>query len=322
MRPPLLPILRILCAQTHAKKGDEHAVKKGSHTRAANREQNRTFALFTIPGFLLYCAFFITPVLMGIYYSLTDWDGITRNYNFIGVENYGKIFSNKQFLGSLLFTFQYTFFLIVFTIVLGVALALLLNRHIKGLSFFRAMYFFPAVLSGLTVGLIFKQLFYHVVPVIGQALHIEALSQNPLADPVLAMWSILFVALWQGLPIPMLLFLAGLQSIPTDLYEAAALDGASAWQRFRTITVPFLMPVLSVVLVLTLKSGLMVFDYIMSMTEGGPGTATQSVAYMIYIHGFTQNKYAQSIAEAIVIGIIIALISAVQIYFTNRKKAV
>ena len=303
-------------------KGEKSAVKKASHIGAANRQQNRVFALFTVPGFLLYCAFFITPVVMGIYYSLTDWDGVTRKFNFIGMENYGKLLQNKQFYNSLVFTFQYTILLIFFTVVLAVMLSLLLNRKIKGLAFFRAMYFIPAVLSMLTVGLIFKQLYYHVVPAIGQTLGIEALSQNPLSNSALAIWAILFVNLWQGLPIPTLLFLAGLQGIPSDLYEAAALAGASAWQRFRTITIPFLMPVLSVVLVLTLKSGLMVFDYIMSMTEGGPGTATQSVAYMIYLHGFTQNKYAYSIAEAIVIGIIIALISAVQIYFTNKKKAV
>lgn len=292
------------------------------HDRKANRQQNRAFALFTVPGFLLYCAFFITPVVMGIYYSLTDWNGISRSYNMIGLRNYQKLIRNSQFQGSLLFTVQYTVLLVVFTIVLSLILALLLNRKIKGLSFFRTIYFIPAVLSLLTVGLIFNQIYYRVIPPIGQLLGSSLLSQNLLSNPSTAIWSILFVNLWQGVAIPTLLLLAGLQSIPTDLYEAAALDGASVWQRFRAITIPFLLPVISVVFVLTLKGGLMVFDYIMAMTQGGPGNSTLSVSMLIYTHGFTQNKYAYSIAEAIVIGLLIAVISGIQIYASNRKKAV
>lgn len=284
--------------------------------------RNWTYFWFTVPGFLLYAFFFITPVVLGIYYSLTDWNGISQKYNFVGIENYKKIFQTSQFTDSLAFTFKYTALLIVFVIVLGISIALLLNRNIKGRSFFRAIYFIPAILSLLTVGLIFNQICYYIIPEIGKSLHIDILSQNPLANKTLAMWTILFVNLWQGLAIPTLLFLAGLQSVPTDLYEVATLDGATNWEKFRYITFPFILPVVSVVFVLTLKSGLMVFDYIISMTEGGPGNATQSIAMLIYKHGFTQNKYAYSIAEAIVIGIIIAMISAGQIYITEKKKAV
>ena len=184
------------------------------------------------------------------------------------------------------------------------------------------MYFIPAVLSMLTVGLIFNQIFYYILPPIGKALGNPTLSKSLLSSPRMAIWAILFVNLWQGLPIPTLLILAGLQSIPMDLLEAASLDGARDFQKFRFITVPFILPVLSVVLVLTLNGGLMVFDYIQSMTGGGPGGATRSIALLIYEHGFTQNKYAYSIAEAIIAGIIIAAISAVQITFTNKKKGV
>lgn len=295
-------------------------MNKAFRSGKANRQQNRAFALFSVPGFLLYCVFFITPVVMGIYYSLTDWNGISRKYNIIGLQNYFKLLRTTQFQKSLIFTFKYSLLLIIFTIMISVILALLLNRKIKGLSFFRAIYFVPAVLSLLTVGLIFNQIYYRVIPPIGQALGANLLGQNLLSNASTAIWAILFVNLWQGVAIPTLLLLAGLQSIPSDLYEAASLDGAGAWRRFRSITLPFLMPVLSVVFVLTLKGGLMVFDYIMAMTEGGPGNATQSVAMLIYTHGFTQNKYAYSIAEAIVIGLIIAAISAVQICITNRKK--
>lgn len=296
--------------------------KKKSGRTKRDRGRNGAFLLFTAPGFFLYSFFFIMPVIMGIYYSTTDWDGITKSYNFIGFDNYLKIFRTGQFTDALFFTIKYTVLLVVFTIVFGLGIAMLLNRKIKGRTFFRGIYFIPAVLSSLTVGLIFNKICYYIIPVIGKFLHIQAISQNPLADKNLAMWVILFVNLWQGLCIPTLLFLAGLQSVPTDLYDGAALDGASAWDIFRYITVPFILPVVSVVFVLTLKGGLMVFDYIKAMTEGGPGNTTRSVAMLIYKHGFTQNKYAFAIAEAIFMGLVVAAISAVQIYFTDKKKAV
>lgn len=224
------------------------------------------------------------------------------------------------FLKSLLFNLEYSALLIVGLIALALVLALLLNSKVKGLSFFRGVYFVPAVLSMLTVGLIFNQIFYRAIPPIGQALGIGILSKNVLSNPVTAKFGVLFVHIWQGVALPTVILLAGLQTIPAELYEAASLDGATGWQQFRTITIPFLIPVLSVVLVLTLKSGLMVFDYIMSLTQGGPGGVTESIAMLIYKHGFVENKYSYSIAEAIVTGMIISAISAIQIYASNRKK--
>lgn len=284
------------------------------------REQRITFGLFTLPGFLLYCCFFIFPILMGVYYSMTDWNGISQKFRFTGVENYMKIFNDKSFRKVLFFNLRYTLLLVIGTVCLGILLALLLNSKIRFRSFFRAFYFFPAILSMITVSLIFNQIFYRIIPVLGKAMGIKVLSSNLLANKNLAIYGILFVHIWQGVALPTLLFLAGLQTIPDELYEAAALDGGTSWQKFRWITVYYLLPTLSVVLVLTLKSGLMVFDYIKSLTDGGPGGATQSIALLIYNHGFVQNKYSYSIAEAIVTGLIIALVSAVQITFTDRKK--
>ena len=130
----------------------------------------------------------------------------------------------------------------------------------------------------------------------------------------------MFIHLWQGVALPTLLFLAGLQTIPSELYEAAAIDGANAWQQFKSITVAYLIPTLSVVLVLVVKQGLMVFDYVKSMTGGGPGTVTQSIALLIYTNGFERNKYSYSIAQAIATGLLIAAISFVQIQLSGRKK--
>lgn len=284
------------------------------------RERITTYGLFCLPGFIAYCVFLIFPILMGIYYSFMDWNGISKGYNFIGFANYAKLLTDKKFGAALLFNFRYTIMLIVGVVVISVVLALLLNKEFKGRSFFRTLYFLPAVLSMITVSLVFKQVYFYVVPAIGKALGVEALSTNILASKQNAIYGVLFVHLWQGVALPTLLFLAGLQTIPTELYEAAAIDGANGWQQFKHITVAYLIPTLSVVLVLLVKQGLMVFDYVKSMTAGGPGTATQTIALLIYNNGFERNRYSYSIAQAIATGVIIALISAIQIQASNRKK--
>ena len=293
--------------------------KKKTHS-AMTRERITTYGLFCLPGFIAYCVFLIFPILMGIYYSFMDWNGISKSYNFIGFANYAKLLTDKKFGAALLFNFRYTIMLIVGVVVISVVLALLLNKEFKGRSFFRTLYFLPAVLSMITVSLVFKQVFFYVLPAIGKALGVEALSTNILASKQNAIYGVLFVHLWQGVALPTLLFLAGLQTIPTELYEAAAIDGANGWQQFKHITVAYLIPTLSVVLVLLVKQGLMVFDYVKSMTAGGPGTATQTIALLIYNNGFERNRYSYSSAQAIATGVIIAVISAIQIQASNRKK--
>ena len=284
------------------------------------REQTATYLTFLLPGFVIYCVFLIFPILMGIYYSFMDWNGISSDYNFIGFENYQKLFTDRRFISALLFNLRYTVMLVIGIVVLGVILALLLNQQFKGRTFFRTLYFMPAVLSMITVSLVFKQIFFYVVPDIGEMLGIEALETNILASRDLAIYGLLFVHLWQGLALPTLLFLAGLQTIPSELYEAAAIDGANAWQQFKSITVAYLIPTLSVVLVLVVKQGLMVFDYVNAMTGGGPGTTTQSIALLIYNNGFERNRYSYSITQAIATGVLIAAVSFVQIQLSNRKK--
>ena len=283
------------------------------------KEQYLTYLLMTLPGFVLYCVFLILPILMGIYYSLTDWTGIGTNFNFVGIENYIKVLTNdRRFIQALQFNLKYSVFLVAGIVIIGFILALLLNRELKGRTFFRTLYFMPAVLSMITVGLVFKQIYFYVLPKIGQALNISVLADNVIARKETAIYGILFVHLGQGLALPTLLFLAGLQTIPQDMYEAASIDGANAWHQFRTITVPYMMPTLSVVLILAVKQGLNVFDYVSSMTKGSYNTT--SIAMLIYQNAFERNRFSYSIAQAVLIGLLIALISFIQIRYTNGKK--
>ena len=295
------------------------ALNKKPKNHTMRNDQRNSYLVMTLPGFLLYCVFLITPILMGIYYSLTDYTGIGTEFNFIGAENYVKVFTNDRRFGqALIFNARYTVILVIGIVVIGFILAMLLTRELKGRSFFRTLYFLPAVLSMVTVGLVFKQIYFYVLPPIGQTLGISALATNVISKKETAIYGILFVNLWQGLAMPTLLFLAGLQTIPQDLHEAAAIDGANAWQRFRNITVPYMLPTLSVVLVLTVKGGLGVYDYINVMTGGSYNTT--SIAFLIYQNAFERNRFSYSIAQAVIVGLIVAAISFIQIRFTNAKK--
>ncbi|MGN0801602.1 MAG: carbohydrate ABC transporter permease [Candidatus Faecivicinus sp.] len=295
--------------------------KAPKQDRVITRSRRVTFLLFSIPGIFLYSLFFIYPVLMGIYYSLTDWDGISRKINFIGLANYVKIFTKSpRFRSAILFNLRYTAMYVALILVLGILLAIILNHKVKGITFFRGAFFLPAVLCGVTVGLIYSQIFYRIVPLVGQALGIEALSSNILGNKDLAIYGILFVGVWQGLAMPTVLFLAGLQTIPQDLYESAMIDGANSWHRFKYITFPFLIPVITIVLILSVKGGLGIFDLIKALTDGGPARSTESVSFLVYADAFDNNKFSFAIAESIVVGIILAMISVIQIFVQNKKK--
>lgn len=283
-------------------------------------QKNITMFLFSVPATILYLIFFIYPVGAGIYYSLTSWNGLTSNYKFIGIKNYVNALSSSRFQRAILFNFKYTALLVIFVVGLSLILAMILNSKIKCRGFFRGIYFFPAVVSMLTVGLIFNEIFFEVFPKIGQFLHIELLSRSILSNSKTAIYGVLITNVWQGVAMPTVLLLAGLQNVPVELLESAKLDGASAWELFKYITFPFLLPVLTVVLVLVIKDGLTIYDYIVALTNGGPGGATESSALLIYNHGFKEVNFSYGIAEAVIVTIVICAVSFIQIAASNKKN--
>lgn len=271
---------------------------------------------WTIIPVAMYILFFCIPILMGFNYSLTDWNGLTQTYNYVGLKNFKELFTNTRLLNSLLFTGKYTVVLVICIMVLSMALTLMLtyvvSERLK--TVFRSVIFFPAVLSLVTIGLTFNQIMYHVLPQIGQALNIGFLSHNLLGDPKTAMWGVILVNVWQGTATPFVILLAGIQNVPADLYEAASIDGASPWVKFRDITIPFMLPTINVAFVMVLKNGLTVFDFIKSMTDGGPMRSTESAGVLIYQLAFSDSKAGLASAYAVLLLIIIAVIS-----FINQK---
>lgn len=269
---------------------------------------------FLIIPLMLQAIFFYFPMFQGAFYSFTNWTGLTYNFDFVGINNYKILMTDSKFFKALGFTLILTLALIVGEIVIGIWVARALNAKIKGQTFFRAWFFFPAVLSGLTVSLIFKQVFNYGLPAIGEVLNIEFLKTSLLGTSGGA----IFVMLWQGVAMPIILFLSGLQTIPSEITEAAAIDGANSKQTFWNIELPYLLPSISMVFIMALKSGLTAFDQIFALTGGGPSNSTTSIGLLVYNYAFSSNQYGYANAIALILFAIIVLVSVLQLKLSSR----
>lgn len=262
------------------------------------------------PAFMLFFGFHTFPALQGLFYSFTNYRGY-GTWEFVGIKNYINVFKDSRALSAYFFTLQFAIVSTILVNIASLALAIGLNSNIKFKTFLRAVYFIPNVLSILIVGFIFKFIFSNLVP----DLFAEGsvLSRNILGNPDLAWIGVVLVAVWQAMAFNMLIYLAGLQTISDDLYEAASIDGASKWQQFRMITFPMIAPFFTINMVLALKGFLMAFDHIMALTAGGPGRATESISIVIYRGGFEGGQFAYQSANAVIYFVVILVLSIVQL---------
>ena len=258
---------------------------------------------------LLYTVFFIVPAVYSFYFSLTDWNGYSLQYNFVGLKNFVKVFQDKDLFNSVKFTVIYTVVINATTIPCSVILGIFLTKKLKGVNFFRSVFFYPAIISMLSLGLIFNEIFRRMLPMIGDGLGIGFLQTSLLSTKTGAVIAVILLGFWQNLSIPTVLLIAALQSVPQELTEAAKIDGAGVMDRFRVVTFPFLASTLVICFVKGIRDALVVFDYIISLTQGGPAKATTSMGYKIYLMGSTDMKFSQGCATAIVLFLIIDLVS-------------
>lgn len=277
------------------------------------------FFSFTIIPLALYSFFYVYSVVTGIRYSFSDWDGISPDYQFIGLENYRKLVHNPAFWRSLKTTLVYTILLVIGVIVLALILALSLNSLKRFRGFIKSFFFVPAMIGAVTIALIWDQMFLRVLPYIGELLRIPWLSASFLGNVKTALPAVVFVNIWQAVAMPTLIFLSGLQVIPDEQYESAMLDGATTFQKFRYLTFPYILPTVTVNLVLIIKAGFTTFDYSYALTGGGPVRATEVIGIMIYNDAFQNMKFSMANAEACVLFIIIAVFSVIQIKLTSRS---
>ena len=280
---------------------------------------DRAFYWMVVPAFVLFFAFHTLPVLQGLFYSFTDYAGY-GDWEFVGLRNYANVFLDDRVRHSYVFTIQFAVVSTILVNVIALAIAMGLNARINFRTTLRGIFFMPNVLAILIVGYIFQYLFTFSLPVIAAGLGIDALASSILADPDLAWIGIVVLAVWQAAAFSVILYLAGLQTIPEDLYEAAAIDGASAWQKFRAITFPLIAAFFTINMVLSLKNFMMVFDHVIAMTNGGPGTATESISVVIFRGGFQGGEFAYQTANAILYFLLILAFSFFQLRILQRRE--
>lgn len=281
-------------------------------------------AYFLIGSLLLFGVLCLLPSILGIGYSFTDWSAYSDKVNFLGFkhmfDNYLKAFSVEKYIGYLGNTLLFTFVTTIVKDVVGLALAVLLIRRIKFLNFHRAVLFIPAVLSALIVGMIFRSVLNPEVGLLNSFLRLLGIEGPQwLTNPDIAFWSVMAVDIWKGMGYIMTIFIAGLMSISPTYYEAADIDGAGGWQKFRWITLPMLMPALTVVTVLNVIYGLRVFDIVWALTSGGPGYATEVLYTGIYKE-FSYGKFAMGTTLSTIMFVVMVIVGYFLIRTMNRNE--
>ena len=285
----------------------------------SNRVRESAWAyLFLAPFFLGLLFFIVGPVVAAFAISFTAWDLLSPP-RFVGLDNYRELANDRLFWIALKNTLYFTGVSVPVTLILALGLAGLMNRKLRGIEALRAIYFFPVTASIVAVSLLWAWMYTPDFGIINYLLSYVGIPKiNWLVDPRMAMPSVIIMSVWRGLGFNIVVFLAGLQSIPRDLYEAADLDGASGWQQFRQITVPLLTPTIFFATIMAIISSFQVFEQTYIMTQGGPGNATLTLVYQIFLNGFTYLRMGYASALSFVLFAILFLITIVQVNLQRK----
>ena len=287
------------------------------------------FKILNIPAIILFVVVILVPFIMGVAYSFTAWRGSYFKGSehwygaLVGFKNYIKVFHSQKFITSFIYTIKFTVVAVVIKNIVSLGMALMVRKVGKGKGFFRTVFFFPNLLGGLAMGFIWSFIFQNVYSLMlfgeDSPIHIPFLC-DMLQDPNKAVFAMAIMATWQTAGYLMLIYLNGLNNIPEDLYEAASIDGATAWQKFRHITVPMLMPAFTIVFFLTLSSSFKMLDENLALTGGDFGTRMLSLQILLTTRENTPPNYGMAQAQAVIFFILIAVVSIVQVIITKRKE--
>ena len=284
------------------------------------KRKGKDFCIFALPGLFCFLAVVIIPFLYGVYLTLTDWNGVASVKNFVGLKNFAAMAKDVQFWNSLLLTFKYVIAVVVLVNVLAFLIAYLLTRGFKGQNFFRAGFFTPNLIGGIVLGYIWQFVFSRVFVSIGEATGWNLFEISWLSKPNTAFAAMVLVTVWQLSGYMILIYVAGFTGLDTEVMEAAGIDGASGWKKMKNIILPLMMPSITICLFLTLSRAFMVYDVNLSLTGGAPYGSTEMAAMHVYEKAFTSRQFGTGLAEAIVLFLIVACISGIQVYITKKKE--
>lgn len=295
-------------------------------TKSASRKLKRKNTLiawsFIAPNFIGFLIFTLVPVVCSLILAFMKWDSFSTP-EFVGLQNFTRMLSDDTFWISLKNTFLYTIGVVPLTLVCSLGLAILLNQKIKGVKFFRTAFFFPYVTSLVAIAVVWSMLFHPTMGPINQFLRV--VIENPpgwLSSSDWALTAIIIVSVWRGMGYYMILYLAGLQGISKELYEAAAMDGANKWKQFIHITVPALRPTTFFVTIMLVINCFKIFDLVQVMTDGGPGRATNVLVYQVYSEAFVKFNFGYASAIAMVLFVIVLVITVIQFKWNQIREKV
>lgn len=278
---------------------------------------------WALPAVVMVVGVHYVANLTGGFFAFTDWTGLGA-WDFIGFDNFVRIFQDPQLIGAVWNTLFLAFGSVILTNVLGLLYALAINRMLKTRYILRTLLFMPVVLSPLAVAYVWKFIFQFNGPLNGflAFLGLEDLQKVWLADPTWSIWAILVTVVWQQTGFVMVIYLAGLASVPVEIEEAAALDGAGLWGRFWHVVLPAIRPSVAIATTLGIIQGLRIFDQIMALTGGGPAGATETLATEVYKQAFSLGQFGFGSALALVLTVIILVFAIMQQYITRDRDAV
>lgn len=252
-------------------------------------KRTRMIWLFTLPSIIAYLCVVLIPGLVGFYFSLTDWNGISDHAAFVGLQNYAELFTrSNDFWSSFLFTAKFAVVAVILVNLLGFLFALMLTQKFRGRNLFRTIFFMPNLIGGVLLGFTWQFIFTSVFAAVSEATGIKGLG-GWLSDARTGFWGLVIVVVWQLAGYMMIIYIAQMQSIPDSVIEASYLDGASPWQRLRKIIIPLMWPAFTIGLFLTISNSFKLFDQNLTLTQGGPNNETQMLALNIYNTAFSKK---------------------------------
>jgi N-acetylglucosamine transport system permease protein len=281
---------------------------------------------FLAPAILLYAVFVLWPYGQAIYISLTQWSGIAANPTFIGLGNFERLISDPHFRNALGHNFQLLIVLPIITLGLALTFATLFTQGgsgVRGAQFYRVVFFFPQVMSVVIIGVLWQYIYNPIVGLLNgtlRAVGLDGLTRPWLGDPKLALWAVAAVVIWQAVGFYMVLFIAGMQSIPVSFYEAATLDGASRWDAFWGITIPLLWENIRIAVIYIGIAALDLFTIVQVMTEGKPNRASDVVGRYMYEVAFTNSQFGYASAIGVTLLVLTLILSVLTLRFTQRER--
>ncbi len=289
-------------------------------TRFRLSEQHVTALFFLLPATLIFGIFVLWPIAQSARYSFYDWDGIQPMTHFVGLDNYHRLVNDAVFWQALRHNVVVVLWSLGTQIPLGIGLAMLLTRGLKGSTLLRTLYFAPMVLSEVIVGVVWRWIYHPHFGLANALMDILGLAhQGWLGDERLTMGCILVATTWRYLGFYIVIFIAAIQNIPDEFYEAASIDGAGSWQRHRYITLPFLLPTIRISAVLMIVGSLKAFDLFWVLTEGGPSHASELIATYMFKEAFRSNHWGYGSTLAFVL-FLIAFVVAIGFIISTRPR--